>query len=116
MSAAVASIHLCRDLIIAMEGTAMTTQYTTLTAEVIQDDVLRLVESRVKSSVRADEELFESGLVSSLLAMELITYLEKSYSVTIDGEDLVADNFRSVEAMTGLVLRLKGLEIPDDGG
>lgn len=99
-----------------MEGTAMTTEYRTLTAEVIQDDVLRLVESRVKSSVGTDEELFDSGLVSSLLAMELITYLEKSYSVTIDGEDLVADNFRTVEAMTGLVLRLKALEVQADRG
>jgi methoxymalonate biosynthesis acyl carrier protein len=97
-----------------MEGTAMTTTYSTETAEAIEDDVLRLVESRIKSSVGRDEDLFESGLVSSLLAMELITYLEKSYSVTIGDRDLVLDNFRTVEAMTRLVLRLQENPVPDE--
>jgi methoxymalonate biosynthesis acyl carrier protein len=98
------------------EGTAMTTEDKTLTAAAITEDVLRFVEAKTKSSVWPDTDLFESGLVSSLFALELISYLEKTYLVSIDGEDLQLDNFRTVERMTGLVLRLKGFAVPDDVG
>jgi len=99
---------------IVTEGMEMTTKDKTLTAEAIADEILHFVEAKIKNSVWKDQDLFESGLVSSLFAMELISYLEKSYSVAIDGPDLRLDNFRSVETMTGLVLRLKGLVVPDD--
>ena len=94
----------------------MTTENSTATAETIADEIAHFVEAKIKSSVWKDEDLFESGLVSSLFAMELISYLEKSYAVTIEGQDLRLDNFRTVEAMAGLVLRLKGLAVPDDVG
>lgn len=94
----------------------MTTEHRTPTAAAIADEILRFVEAKIKSPVWRDQDLFESGLVSSLFAMELISYLEKSYSVTIDGPDLRLDNFRTVDAMTGLVLRLKGVAVPDDVG
>jgi methoxymalonate biosynthesis acyl carrier protein len=94
----------------------MTTEHETLTAAAITKDVLHFVEAKTKSPVWPDADLFESGLVSSLFALELISYLERSYSVSIDGEDLRLDNFRTAETMTGLVLRLKGLAVPDDVG
>lgn len=94
----------------------MATEDKTLTAAAITEDVLRFVEAKTKSSVWPDADLFESGLVSSLFALELISHLEKSYLVSIDGEDLQLDNFRTVERMTGLVLRLRGLAVPDDVG
>jgi methoxymalonate biosynthesis acyl carrier protein len=93
---------------------AMTTKDKAPTAEAIADEILHFVEAKVKSSVWKDQDLFESGLVSSLFAMELISYLEKSYSVSIEGLDLRLDNFRTVETMTGLVLRLKGYAVSDD--
>jgi acyl carrier protein len=98
------------------EGMAMTTEDKTLTAAAITEDVLHFVEAKTKSSVWPDADIFESGLVSSLFALELISHLEKSYLVSIDGEDIQLDNFRTVERMTGLVLRLKGLAVPDDVG
>lgn len=94
----------------------MTTDNSTATADSIADEIVHFVEAKIKSSVWKDEDLFESGLVSSLFAMELISYLEKSYAVTIEGQDLRLENFRTVEAMTELVLRLKGLAVSDDVG
>ncbi len=94
----------------------MTTGHRIPTAEAIADEILHFVEVKIKSSVWKDQDIFESGLVSSLFAMELISYLEKSYSVTIEGQDLRLDNFRTVEAMAGLVLRLKGPAVPNDVG
>jgi len=88
----------------------------TPTAAAITENVLHFVEAKTKSSVWPDADIFESGLASSLFALELISYLEKSYLVSIDGDDIRLDNFRTVERMTGLVLRLKGLAVPHDVG
>ena len=43
-----------------------------------------------------DQDLFASGVVSSMFAMELVVFLEQSYQVTIIGGDLKLDNFRTV--------------------
>jgi methoxymalonate biosynthesis acyl carrier protein len=87
----------------------MTTDQTTatLTAEAIEDALLAFLAERIKTEVAADQDLFKSGLVSSMFAMQLVVHLEESYDIAIIGPDLKLDNFRTVEAMTILVLRLR---------
>jgi methoxymalonate biosynthesis acyl carrier protein len=75
--------------------------------------LLAFLAGRTRQTWRADEDLFASGAVSSLFAMELVVYLEKEFGVTLGGDDLTLDNFRSVEAMAALVGRLRG---PGDAG
>jgi methoxymalonate biosynthesis acyl carrier protein len=57
--------------------------------------------------VAADVDLFGSGLVSSLFALQLVVHLEQAFGVEVAGPDLTLDNFRTVDAMTALVLRLR---------
>ena len=45
------------------------------------------------------EDLFSQGLVSSLMAMQLVLFLEKKFALKFDGNDLHLDHFRSVEKM-----------------
>lgn len=52
-----------------------------------------------------DVDLFATAGVNSLFAMELITFLEREFDLTITVEDLVLDNFRSVRACSGFVAR-----------
>jgi methoxymalonate biosynthesis acyl carrier protein len=87
----------------------MTTDQTAaaLTAEAIEDALLDFLGERIKTEVAADQDLFKSGLVSSMFAMQLVVHLEESYDIAIIGPDLKLDNFRTVEAMTSLVLRLR---------
>ncbi|MEV6352921.1 acyl carrier protein [Streptomyces hydrogenans] len=66
------------------------------------------LEQRTKTAVAADVDLFSTGLVTSLFAMELLVHVEQSFGVQVGGSDLTLDNFRSVDAMTALVLRLRG--------
>ncbi len=58
--------------------------------------------------LRDDEDIFAQGFVNSLLAMQLISFIEKEFSVTIDDDDLDLDNFRTVQAMDNLVERKLG--------
>jgi methoxymalonate biosynthesis acyl carrier protein len=86
-----------------------------VTAAAVEEDLLGFVESKTKTSVTADHDLFASGLVSSMFAMELVVYLEKTYGITIVGADLRLENFRTVTTMTELVLRLQQPSIAADG-
>lgn len=55
-----------------------------------------------------DEDIFELGFVNSLLAMQLVQFLEKEFGVTIEDDDLDLDNFRTVNRLDALVARKKG--------
>jgi methoxymalonate biosynthesis acyl carrier protein len=90
--------------------TEQTSEQAPATAEAIEDSVLRFLEEKTKVEAKPDQDLFATGLVSSMFAMELVVFLEKSYDVMIIGGDLKLDNFRTVNAMTNLVLRLRAAE------
>jgi methoxymalonate biosynthesis acyl carrier protein len=80
---------------------------TPITAEAIEEALFSFLEERTKAKVAADQDLFKTGLVSSMFAMQLVVYLEERYDIAVIGPDLTLDNFRTVQAMTRLVLRLR---------
>jgi methoxymalonate biosynthesis acyl carrier protein len=84
-----------------------TSAHEPITADVIESALLRFLEERTKTEVAADRDLFASGLVSSMFAMELVVHLEERYDISIIGPDLKLDNFRTVHSMAELVLRLR---------
>jgi acyl carrier protein len=44
-------------------------------------------------------------VIDSLGVMEVVDFVETSYEVSIDEDDLLADNFKSLEAISALVDR-----------
>ena len=52
-----------------------------------------------------DDNLFESGIVNSLFAVQLMTFIEKTFSIEVGMDDLEIANFQSIEASAGFVLR-----------
>lgn len=52
-----------------------------------------------------DTDIFASGFVNSLMAMQLVMFVEKEFDITIENEDLELKNFNSVNAITALVKR-----------
>jgi methoxymalonate biosynthesis acyl carrier protein len=55
--------------------------------------------------VRDDDDLFESGIVNSLFAVQLTTFIEKTFRIDITADDLDIQNFKSLNAATDFVLR-----------
>jgi methoxymalonate biosynthesis acyl carrier protein len=51
------------------------------------------------------EDIFALGFVNSLLAMQLVQFVEKEFGITVDDDDLDLDNFRSLDAIDALVER-----------
>jgi methoxymalonate biosynthesis acyl carrier protein len=78
-----------------------------LTAGSIESALTEFLGETVKSDVASDQDLFASGLVSSMFAMQLVVHLESAYDIAIIGPELKLDNFRTVQAMADLVLRLR---------
>ena len=72
------------------------------------------VQSRLKTflsrffrqhDLQPDEDIFALGFVNSLLAMQLVTFVEKEFGITVEDEDLDLDNFRTLAAIDALVER-----------
>ncbi|WP_309231648.1 acyl carrier protein [Nocardia sp. SYP-A9097] len=73
----------------------------------IQQDVLTFLDTQTKRSWGPEADLFAAGGLSSLFAMQLVVFLEKTYGIAIRGKDLRLDNFRTVVNMVALVERLR---------
>jgi len=71
----------------------------------IRQAILTFLEQFIDVDVADDEDLFASGLVNSLFAMQLVLFVEKDFSIKVDNEDLDLDNFRSVSAISGFIQR-----------
>ncbi len=50
-----------------------------------------------------DDNLFESGIVNSLFAVQLMTFLEKSFNIEVTMDDLSMDNFESINSTSAFV-------------
>lgn len=60
---------------------------------------------RLRTEIGDNEDFFKAGYINSLFAMELVTFLEKSFGIEIPNSDLRIENFNTVEAITALVSR-----------
>jgi methoxymalonate biosynthesis acyl carrier protein len=59
--------------------------------------------------VEDDEDLFAGGLVNSLFAVQLVMWVERTYDVTVSGDDIDFANFSSVSAIAEFVQRKRSL-------
>ena len=57
------------------------------------------------AALKDDDDIFASGFVNSLFAMQIVLFVEKEFGVSVENEDLELDNFRSVNAIAGFVAR-----------
>jgi len=55
-----------------------------------------------------DENLFETGIVNSLFAVQLMTFIEKTFGIEVSIDDLDIENFKSVGATAAFVLKKNG--------
>jgi acyl carrier protein len=56
-----------------------------------------------KQQVKNSDALLESGMLDSLGILEVVAFMEQTFSVTISDEDLIPDNFLTIERMAAFV-------------
>ena len=52
-----------------------------------------------------EDDIFALGFVNSLFAMQLVTFIENQFLITVEDEDLDLTNFNSVNAMACFIDR-----------
>jgi acyl carrier protein len=53
--------------------------------------------------MRADDDLLAKGGLDSLGVLEVVTFLEREFSIAVVDEELVPENFRSVSTLLSFV-------------
>ena len=66
---------------------------------------LRIFLSKIfrNHELQNEEDIFQAGFVNSMFAMQLVLFIETEFKIRIEDEDLELDNFRTINAMMGLI-------------
>ncbi len=62
-----------------------------------------IIHGSARSDLDADLSLLEEGILDSLGLQQLITFLEQKYKIAVDDDDLMPENFESINAIADLV-------------
>jgi acyl carrier protein len=61
-----------------------------------------------KRRLAPHDHLLESGIVDSLGVLNLVGFVERQFQVAVTDDDLVPENFQSIDHLTAFVRRKRG--------
>lgn len=73
------------------------------TEERIRDFVLRQFPLARKNGLKPEEQWLQTGLVDSLGILDLVNFLESEFSLHVTDEELLPENFQSLNAVVEFV-------------
>jgi len=62
----------------------------------------------VRTPLEPDEDLLASDQLDSQGMMELVAFIEESFAIEVGDEDLIPENFKSVDAIASYVTSKQG--------
>jgi methoxymalonate biosynthesis acyl carrier protein len=74
-----------------------------MSKETVQAKIREILAQFAAEDVDEDQDIFATGLVNSLFAMQLVLSLEGEFDFEVADEDLDINNFNSVKALVGFV-------------
>jgi acyl carrier protein len=60
---------------------------------------------RQLDGVRDDESLLEAGVIDSLGVLSLVSFIERRYGIAVTEDEMMPENFDSIEAIAGFITR-----------
>ena len=76
------------------------------TKDAIREYIIQeMLKGKSISKLWDDDQLVESGIIDSLGIMSLLSFVEETFAIQIQGEDLIPDNFESINSIAALVDR-----------
>ncbi len=86
-----------------------------MTIDPTSEEIKRFILSRFPSARKWElsyhKKLLESGILDSLGVLEVVTYLEQEFKISLTDEDLVPENFQTIENITQFVQRKSNGEL-----
>lgn len=74
-----------------------------MTNETVKAKIREMLAQFAAEDVQEDQDIFSTGLVNSLFAMQLVLSLEQEFSFEVADEDLDINNFNTVNALVHFV-------------
>ncbi|MEU2180717.1 acyl carrier protein [Streptomyces thermolilacinus] len=74
----------------------------------ITPQITAFLSAALRRPVEPDDDYFAQGLVDSLFALELVTFVESHFAISVQVEDLDLDSFRTANRITEFVRRKTG--------
>ncbi len=63
--------------------------------------------------VSNDTNFFEKGIIDSTGILELVSYIEETYNLTIEDEDLIPENFSSLNTVAAFLQKKQLVNSPN---
>jgi acyl carrier protein len=73
----------------------------------IQAFIVRRFPAARKRTINENVQLLESGIIDSLGVLDVVAFLEKSFTIRISDEELTPDNFASIGTLAAFVEKKK---------
>jgi acyl carrier protein len=73
--------------------------------EAIKEFIIEQTNLEDASFLQVDTNLFEAGLLDSLLTVSLVAFFESDLSCEVDTTDMTEENFSTINALSDLVCR-----------
>jgi acyl carrier protein len=58
---------------------------------------------KAKADLAVDESLISAGIIDSITLYRLLSYLQEYFRITVDDEDVIPENFESIQALARYV-------------
>lgn len=69
-----------------------------------RDKIVKFLHRFVGEASFSDtDNIFELGLVNSLFAMQLVSYIEGEFGIALENSDLELNNFSNVQSIVALI-------------
>ncbi len=82
-----------------------------MTADEIKKEIRAFLAKYIRDpNINEDQDLFASGLLASLFAMQMVLFIEKKFFIKVENEDLDKKNFATINALAGYVSRKTSME------
>ena len=55
--------------------------------------------------IAPDESLINSGILDSVTLLQLISFIEEQFDITVEDEEVTADNFETIQIMREFIVK-----------
>jgi acyl carrier protein len=59
-----------------------------------------------KKNIQTSDDLLDAGILDSLGVLQLVSFVEEQFAIQIPDEDVVMENFQSVDALSAYLHQL----------
>jgi len=74
----------------------------------IEEQLLAYFANHANAEVSPDTHLVEESVIDSMGVMELIAFIENTYHIEVDMDDLTIENFATVINIRDFIMRSRG--------